>query len=208
MRPARIGIGGGEHGMIAASSAASGVAMYARCASQRLQEGFDIGRRADRLRARSGALRFIRPVATLPRRARRSCRSPSRPWRRRIRASAPCRSPGRDEEFADLGRIGRLGGGDVRHHRHQRGAQLGFGRASAIASAAGAISAQWKGAETGSSMARFTPSALRFSMARSTAPWRRRTTTWPHAIVVRGPDDFRLATVSGSGAAFSQIARA
>ena len=41
--------------------------------------------------------------------------------------------------------------------------------ASAITSAAGCISAEWNGADTGSSIARRTPLALAISTARSTA---------------------------------------
>ena len=49
--------------------------------------------------------------------------------------------------------------------------------ASAIRSAAGCISAQWKGALTGSSIARFAPRALAISTARSTAALSPETTT-------------------------------
>ena len=51
--------------------------------------------------------------------------------------------------------------------------------ACAMASAAGCMSAQWKGAETGNSMARLAPLALAISTARSTAALSPETTTWP-----------------------------
>jgi len=47
-----------------------------------------------------------------------------------------------------------------------------FASASAIASAAGCISAQWNGADTGSSIARRAPFPLAISTARSTRPCR------------------------------------
>ena len=49
----------------------------------------------------------------------------------------------------------------------------------AIASAAGAISAQWNGALTGSRIARLAPLPLAISTARSTAAMAPETTTWP-----------------------------
>ncbi len=52
-------------------------------------------------------------------------------------------------------------------------------RASRIASAAGAISEQWNGAETGSSMARRMPRSLASSIARATALSAPEITTWP-----------------------------
>ena len=54
-----------------------------------------------------------------------------------------------------------------------------FIKASAIASAAGCIRAQWKGALTGSRMARFAPLALASSQARSTAALWPEITTCP-----------------------------
>ena len=51
--------------------------------------------------------------------------------------------------------------------------------AAAIASAAGCISAQWNGAETGSIIARFTPCAFAISTARSTADFSPDNTTCP-----------------------------
>ena len=57
--------------------------------------------------------------------------------------------------------------------------------ASAIASAAGCISAQWKGALTGSSSARFAPFALAISTARSTAALSPRHHHLPRIVVVR-----------------------
>ncbi len=79
--------------------------------------------------------------------------------------------------------------------------------ASAIASAAGAISAQWNGAETGSSMARRTPRILAISTARSTAP------RWPEITICPPPLSFAGSItsrwpvlLSGTGAASSQIA--
>ena len=51
-------------------------------------------------------------------------------------------------------------------------------RASAISSAAGCISGQWKGAETFSGIAR-APSSLAFSMARSTAAFSPEMTMFP-----------------------------
>ena len=51
--------------------------------------------------------------------------------------------------------------------------------ASSITRAAGAIMAQWKGAETGRIMARLMPAALAASTARSTAGLAPETTTWP-----------------------------
>ena len=51
--------------------------------------------------------------------------------------------------------------------------------ASAIASAAGCISAQWKGADTGSNIARRAPLPFAISTARSTAVLLPDTTTWP-----------------------------
>ena len=55
-------------------------------------------------------------------------------------------------------------------------------RAAAIASAAGCIRAQWKGALTGSSRARLAPRALAISSARSTAPRCPETTTWAGSL--------------------------
>ena len=52
--------------------------------------------------------------------------------------------------------------------------------ASAITAAAGCISAQWKGAETGSSSARLAPRALAISTARSTAA------LWPETTTCAG----------------------
>src|SRR5262245_9295057 len=54
-----------------------------------------------------------------------------------------------------------------------------FARASAITSAAGCISAQWKGADTGRSIARLAPLDLAISTARSTAALLPETTTCP-----------------------------
>ncbi len=55
-----------------------------------------------------------------------------------------------------------------------------------MASAAGAISAQWNGAETGSSMARLMPRALEISTARSTAALWPEITTWPPPLSLAG----------------------
>src|SRR5215472_4409702 len=54
-----------------------------------------------------------------------------------------------------------------------------FASAAAITSAAGCISAQWKGADTGRSIARLAPLVLAISTARSTAALLPDTTTWP-----------------------------
>src|SRR4030095_1332167 len=51
--------------------------------------------------------------------------------------------------------------------------------ASAITSAAGCISAQWKGADTGRSIARLAPLVLAISIARSTARFEPEMTTCP-----------------------------
>ncbi len=82
-------------------------------------------------------------------------------------AFAPAHAAGDllDQQAADqLGFVGRTGG-DVGDQR-ARGARRWWpcARASAISSAAGCISGQWKGAETFSGMAR-APSSLAFSMA-------------------------------------------
>ncbi len=85
---------------------------------------------------------------------------------------------------------------------HRRGGGV-FASASAIASAAGAISAQWKGAETGSSMARFTPLRL----GDLDRPLDRAPVAGDHhlaaAIVVGRLDD--LSRPSGPSAASAQI---
>src|ERR1039458_142150 len=57
------------------------------------------------------------------------------------------------------------------------GLMLTFASACAITSAAGCIKAQWKGADTGSSMARLAPLVLAISTARSTAALSPDTTT-------------------------------
>ena len=70
-----------------------------------------------------------------------------------------------------------------------------------MASAAGCISGQWKGAETGSIIARFAPRALAISMARSTAAFSPDNTTWAPPLSLAaaqmphrrfGGDRFRL----------------
>ena len=55
-------------------------------------------------------------------------------------------------------------------------------RASRIASAAGDISEQWKGALTGNSTARFAPASFARSIARATAAAEPEITTWPGAL--------------------------
>jgi len=62
------------------------------------------------------------------------------------------------------------------------GSRVTRASAVAMASAAGCIRAQWKGALTGSSRARFAPLALAISSARSTAPRCPETTTWAGSL--------------------------
>ncbi len=69
-----------------------------------------------------------------------------------------------------------------------------------MTSAAGSISAQWKGAETESIMARRAPLPLAISIARSTADLCPETTTWPGAL--------SLATSQTSSAAAASAATA
>ena len=66
-----------------------------------------------------------------------------------------------------------------------------------MASAAGCISAQWKGAETGSSMARLAPFALAISTARSTAALSPGHDHLAAAIVVRRLADLALRGLRG-----------
>ena len=97
-----------------------------------------------------------------------------------------------DQAAADLLRIAdrrRQHIGDQRHHRRLI---LASASASAIASAAGCISAQWNGAVTGSSIARLAPLALAISIARSTAALSPEITTWPAAVVVGDLADLAL----------------
>src|SRR6202046_504802 len=61
----------------------------------------------------------------------------------------------------------------------QGGLTVTCASASAIASAAGCISAQWKGADTGNIIARFTPLPFAISTARPTADLSPDKTTWP-----------------------------
>ncbi len=69
--------------------------------------------------------------------------------------------------------------------------------ASAIASAAGCISAQWKGAETGSSSARLAPFALAISTARSTARLVARDHNLRRVVVVGRLADLALRRLLG-----------
>ena len=62
-----------------------------------------------------------------------------------------------DQQAADLVRVGDRRGGDVGDQRHGRRRSSTSASASRIASAAGAISGQWKGALTGSRMLRLAP---------------------------------------------------
>ena len=103
--------------------------------------------------------------------------------RRRLRAMkphafAPAHRAGHllDQQLADL-----VGVGDRRRQRHWRPAAprapgcSTSASAAAMASAAGCISAQWKGADTGSSMARLAPLRLGDLDRRARRrPWRRR----------------------------------
>ena len=73
--------------------------------------------------------------------------------------------------------------------------------ALAIASAAGCIKAQWKGADTGSSMARRAPLAFAISVARSTASLAPETTTWPGALSFATSHTFPVAAAASAAAA-------
>ena len=82
--------------------------------------------------------------------------------------------------------------------------------ASAIASAAGRISAQWNGALTGSGSARLAPLALAISIARSTAALLPETTTCPGALSLATPQTSpcaaSAATSSTAGRSSPRIA--
>ena len=87
-------------------------------------------------------------------------------------------------------------GGDIGVERHQRrGGSRSSASASAIASAAGCISGQWNGADTGSRIARLAPFSLAMSSARSTAALWPEITTWLGSL--------SLATVQTSPCAAS-----
>src|ERR1019366_3729672 len=127
----------------------------------------------------SGLMRFTRPESTLPAPSSMKLVAPSSTmapmhsrqrtvavtWRTSssaIRAGSVSLAA---ETLATIGMNGVLGGV--------------CSNASAIASAAGAIRAQWNGAETGSSMARRMPLVLAISMARSIAGRAPEITIWP-----------------------------
>ena len=127
----------------------------------------------------SGALRFMRPVSTLPApiSAKRSqpMATIAATHSRQRTVPVTCRTSRSMIAAGSLTRaavtLATSGGAG--------GAMLMAARASAITSAAGPIRLEWKGAETGSSMPRFTPRALDTSMARSTAVRWPEITDWP-----------------------------
>ena len=57
---------------------------------------------------------------------------------------------------------------------------------ASIASAAGAIKAQWNGADTGKGMQRLAPRSVASAMARSIAAVAPDSTTWPGALSLAG----------------------
>src|SRR6476646_6010474 len=79
-----------------------------------------------------------------------------------------------------------------------------FDSASAMASAAGCISAQWKGADTGSSMARRAPLLLAISTARSTAALSPDTTTCPPPLSLAASQTWPCAASLATAAAASK----
>ncbi len=83
------------------------------------------------------------------------------------------------------------------------GFTLTFASACAITSAAGCISAQWKGADTGSSMARLAPLVLAISTARSTAALSPDTTTWPPPLSLAAWQTCPCAASAATAAAAS-----
>ena len=88
-------------------------------------------------------------------------------------------------------------------------ARLGGGmstsaRASAMTSAAGAISEQWNGALTGSMMARRAPLSAAISTARSTAARWPLGTTWPGALSLAGAQTSSSAAASATSRATSR----
>ena len=70
-------------------------------------------------------------------------------------------------------------GRDIGDDRHRRRLTSTVASASPMASAAGCISAEWNGAETGSMIARLAPFSLHSSAACSTAAWSPEITNWP-----------------------------
>ena len=83
------------------------------------------------------------------------------------------------------------------------GFTLTFASACAITSAAGRIKAQWKGADTGSSMARLAPLLLAISTARSTAALSPDTTTWPAPLSLAAWQTWPCAASAATAAAAS-----
>ncbi len=136
-------------------------------------------------------MRLIRPDSTLPAPSSTKLSTPSSTiastHSRQRTVAVTCRT----SRSRISRRIGCLGGRDVGDQRHERCAAAGCcSSASAIASAAGAISAQWNGAETGSSMARRTPLVLAISTARSIAGAVAGDHDLAAAVVVGRLDDF------------------
>ena len=99
-----------------------------------------------------------------------------------------------DQQAADGLRVADRLGRDIGDERHGGGADLGLASASAIASAAGCISAQWKGAETGSSIVRLAPCSRARIIARSTAA------LWPEITTCWGSLSFAASQTSPSAA--------
>ena len=75
--------------------------------------------------------------------------------------------------------------------------------ACAIASAAGCISRQWNGADTGSSIARLAPLVLAISSPRSTAALSPEITTWPPPLSLAAWQTWPCAASSATATAAS-----
>ena len=139
------------------------------------------------------AIRLASPDSTLP--APISTKSSTPAAASQAIALAPAHHAGHllDQLPPDLRRVA-----DRRRRRRWRRAAPAAARAatcasaSAITSAAGAISAQWKGALTGSRIARLAPLALAISTARSTAARSPETTTWPGPLSLAACADLAL----------------
>ena len=74
-----------------------------------------------------------------------------------------------------------------------------------MASAAGRISEQWKGADTCSIIARFTPRALAISTARSTASFSPDSTTWPPPLSFAAAHTPTLAASAAIGLGHGEL---
>ena len=106
-----------------------------------------------------------------------------------------------DEAPPDLGGVGDRRGQHVGDRRGTAGALIStLASASAIASAAGCISAQWKGALTLSGMKRRTPCALASSAARSMAVLAPEMTAWVGSLSLAS---WHTSPCAASAASFS-----